>query len=434
MIDKGDGDREQKQQQRDNLRDVITFCENKIDCRRSQVLGYFGENFDKSQCNRTCDNCERNTELMIVDRTSYAIKALKLAQEIDDRYTLIGLLDAFRGSAAKKALKYQDCEGYGAGRELSKTEAERLLQSMVTHQALRTYNQTNPGGFTTSYLKLGPKWKELETGKMKITLTVCEEDAPYKKPPLTISKPSKATSVNSKSPFLSIKRRPAVVVDSEEEDEKEQFGYLDEDLDEYENSFISESGDSEDDCHEEEYESKVPSSPVYNKTSATTLKRPSVNQKDFVSIEGLAPEYRAILHRGDVSSVTTKAPAVATKNPIHTANPFKTTIQSNGNIAQSTENIIHAKNIIQSNSPLNTGSSNVPSSGLCYDYLIQWRDRVAQDKKLNTAFVLSNSVLGQIARQLPLDTEELAGISGMTHDKITKYGTDILSITNRYIL
>ena len=58
MIDKGEGDREQKQRNRDNLRDVIKYCENQIDCRRKLILLYFNENFNPADCHATCDNCE----------------------------------------------------------------------------------------------------------------------------------------------------------------------------------------------------------------------------------------------------------------------------------------------------------------------------------------------------------------------------------------
>lgn len=421
MIDQGDGDREQKQQQRDNLRDVITFCENKIDCRRAQVLGYFGENFDKSQCNRTCDNCERNTELTIVDRTSYALKALKLAQEIDDRYTLIGLLDAFRGSAAKKALKFQDCQNYGAGRELSKSEAERLLQAMVNNQVLRTYNQTNPSGFTTSYVKLGPKWKDLELGKMKITLTVCEEEVPYTKKttdkPLRTVKASTATTTASRlSTSVTASKRKATIIDSDSEGD---VGYLDE-FDSFINDNDDELGEEEEDsdfqCYEEEIESKLPSSPVYNSSSL----RNTASDNNFISISKLEPQYQSILFRGDVTSVISSSDT-----------KIKTQTQSNSTAVPKLSN--SAMSTIPTASLAPTKPSSVPPSGLCYDYLIQWRDRVAQEKKLNTAFVLSNSVLGQIARQLPLDQEELEKIPGMTKEKINKYGQDILSMTNRYI-
>ena len=45
----------------DNLYRMVQYCENRTDCRRSQLLQYFSEIFDKSLCRRvakaTCDNC-----------------------------------------------------------------------------------------------------------------------------------------------------------------------------------------------------------------------------------------------------------------------------------------------------------------------------------------------------------------------------------------
>lgn len=45
----------------DNLYKMVSFCENKTDCRRAQQLHYFGEMFDRQQCivNKatSCDNC-----------------------------------------------------------------------------------------------------------------------------------------------------------------------------------------------------------------------------------------------------------------------------------------------------------------------------------------------------------------------------------------
>lgn len=79
MIDKGEGGAEQKQTQRDNLREVIQYCENKIDCRRSLILRYFGENFDRDQCNKTCDNCESKKTVKSVDMTEEAKVVLKLS-------------------------------------------------------------------------------------------------------------------------------------------------------------------------------------------------------------------------------------------------------------------------------------------------------------------------------------------------------------------
>jgi len=52
----GSADR-QVHQQICNLNRMVQFCENQTDCRRSLVLEYFGEVFDKTKCNGTCDNC-----------------------------------------------------------------------------------------------------------------------------------------------------------------------------------------------------------------------------------------------------------------------------------------------------------------------------------------------------------------------------------------
>ena len=38
MIEEGNGNEDQKERQRNNLRQMITYCEDKIDCRREVVL------------------------------------------------------------------------------------------------------------------------------------------------------------------------------------------------------------------------------------------------------------------------------------------------------------------------------------------------------------------------------------------------------------
>ena len=41
LIDKGEGSHEQKQRQKDYLKQVIQYCENKFDCRRQQLLSVY---------------------------------------------------------------------------------------------------------------------------------------------------------------------------------------------------------------------------------------------------------------------------------------------------------------------------------------------------------------------------------------------------------
>ena len=57
------------QQQRvhiDNLYRMVQYCENRVDCRREQLLEYFAEKFDRSKCKSSqetvCDNCSSGVE------------------------------------------------------------------------------------------------------------------------------------------------------------------------------------------------------------------------------------------------------------------------------------------------------------------------------------------------------------------------------------
>lgn len=78
LIDKSDGSYQQKQRQKESLRDVIQYCENRIDCRRALVLQYFGETFERKDCHKTCDNCESSKEVVTKDFTSHAKDLLNL--------------------------------------------------------------------------------------------------------------------------------------------------------------------------------------------------------------------------------------------------------------------------------------------------------------------------------------------------------------------
>lgn len=53
----------------DNLRKIVQYCENKVDCRRSMQLNYFAEHFTSEQClkdRRTaCDNCIKKGEFKV---------------------------------------------------------------------------------------------------------------------------------------------------------------------------------------------------------------------------------------------------------------------------------------------------------------------------------------------------------------------------------
>lgn len=110
LIDDGDGTKEQKDNNRANVRRVVQYCMNLSDCRRSQVLSYFGENFSKQDCHKTCDNCMLVTKMKQQDVSEIAQDAIRLVQSVerDKGVTMLYAIDVFRGSKNAKVSTLND--------------------------------------------------------------------------------------------------------------------------------------------------------------------------------------------------------------------------------------------------------------------------------------------------------------------------------------
>jgi superfamily II DNA helicase RecQ len=421
LIDRSDGDRVQKQQQRDNLREVIQYCENQVDCRRQLVLQYFGERFDKAQCNRTCDNCERAKKVTMVDRTEYALKALQLSQELSEKHTLNMLLDVFRGSNSKKLFKFQDASHFGSGRDLSRTEAERILQNMVTQQVFRMGCETNAAGYVSNYVKTGPKSRDLQSGKLRISLAMSADN-------------EEARSGGHEDYYKKNKRQAPMAVPSnrgrskqsraEEAEASFEAGYMD-DYD-YEDSFINDEMEEEEIYGEEELSSSEPVVMGSRKTERLAL--PSSGSPVYHETHGRSERNRSNSHYAGHKSVPVPIFEDDEDGDEHDA--AHTTRTDPYNSATRPEAESFGK---PGTKPL-AEPVHTKGHGTCYDALIEWRQQTAISRKLNADFIMKTSLLGSIARQLPANKAELLAIAGMTQDRVDRYGDAILSIANRYIL
>lgn len=157
LIDQGDGNWEQKQRQRQNLNTMIRFCENETDCRRKQIMGYFGERFEAALCQKMCDNCLRNqhTQSIMRDMSKDAIVLVKSLREMEpNRVTMVQLVDIYRGSRNKRIMEngYDELQVYGYGKSKTKIDADRLLRSMVAEDVIREKSECNARGFPISYI------------------------------------------------------------------------------------------------------------------------------------------------------------------------------------------------------------------------------------------------------------------------------------------
>ena len=157
MIDNGEGSWEQKERQRQMLRNVIGFCENRSDCRRVQILNYFNEPFKAEDCNAACDNCNSKSTFETRDFTKYAIAAITLVKRIArDEVTLLHCVDVFRGGKSKKItdLQHGNLEQYGIGSILDRGDVERLFYRLLSEDVLKEKPKVNKSGFAINHIRV----------------------------------------------------------------------------------------------------------------------------------------------------------------------------------------------------------------------------------------------------------------------------------------
>ncbi|CAE6433586.1 unnamed protein product [Rhizoctonia solani] len=209
---------EEQQRQKDDIRQVIQYCQNTTDCRRSQVLAYFSEQFDPLRCLKTCDNCVNHSEGMkSEDMTEVAQMALELVQSVaNSRPTMNQAIDAFRGSKSKvlRDKGWDRSPMFGKGLEYSRETVERLFQHLVAADALREELYQNKAGYSNSFMVLGDCAEDYMEGRKRFMLSVASTEkgkgkqtmaamasAPNKYQPLattryTVTRKSSTTSIS----------------------------------------------------------------------------------------------------------------------------------------------------------------------------------------------------------------------------------------------
>lgn len=126
---------EQNQQQkaRQQLRQVLDYAEG-TECRRSSVLGYFGESF-AGNCGN-CDNCRNGTNNQ--DWTIEAQKFLSCVARTGQKFGMMHIINVLRGGKGERIIQYQHhlLSTYGIGKDKTVQEWKRLSRSLVQQNLL----------------------------------------------------------------------------------------------------------------------------------------------------------------------------------------------------------------------------------------------------------------------------------------------------------
>ena len=136
LIDSGDGDEAYKRQASRHLDAMLALCET-VDCRRVQLLRYFGQ--DSTPCGN-CDTCLTPPEGW--DGTVAAQKLLSTVVRLDrrgQRYGVGHLLDILRGKATPRVrdLGHDQLSTFGLGADLSEREWRAVVRQLLAAGLLR---------------------------------------------------------------------------------------------------------------------------------------------------------------------------------------------------------------------------------------------------------------------------------------------------------
>lgn len=153
MIDKGEGSADVKNEQRQMLDAMVRYCDNRIDCRRVQLLRYFGETFRKEECGN-CDTCNSNETYEERDFSSEARKVISVVSQVHGNFAIGHFSAVLEGKALVKVKSenHHEFDEFGSLKHMGKTEIERLIEKLIQFGGLEFRAIKNKGGFHNDYV------------------------------------------------------------------------------------------------------------------------------------------------------------------------------------------------------------------------------------------------------------------------------------------
>ncbi len=123
-------DEKERQIAKLHLDALIRFAES-YNCRRIQLLNYFGEKYNKENCGM-CDNCSVEQK-DLTDVTVEAQKFLSCIKRTGELYGAMHIVDVLRGSKSQKVIdkNHHQLSTYGIGKDLSKQQWLTLAQQFI---------------------------------------------------------------------------------------------------------------------------------------------------------------------------------------------------------------------------------------------------------------------------------------------------------------
>ncbi|XP_054433592.1 recQ-like DNA helicase BLM [Pteronotus mesoamericanus] len=208
-----DGNHHTRETHFNNLYSMVHYCENITECRRIQLLAYFGEigfnpDFCKKHPDVSCDNCCNTKAYKTRDVTDDVKSIVRFVQEHSStqgmrntkhvgpcgRFTMNMLVDIFLGS---KNAKIQSGI-FGKGSTYSRHNAERLFKKLILDKILDEDLFINAVDQPIAYVMPGSEAQTLLNGHIKVDFMETENSSHIKKQKALVTKISQREEVVKK--------------------------------------------------------------------------------------------------------------------------------------------------------------------------------------------------------------------------------------------
>ncbi|KAG0499749.1 hypothetical protein HPP92_004440 [Vanilla planifolia] len=161
----------------ENLLCMVNYCENDSECRRLLQLIHFGEKFNASDCQKTCDNCSKMLNSVARNVSGIARQLVDLVKLTGPQYSMAHIMEVYRGSLSMNVKKYRHdtLSLHGAGKHMPKGEASRILRHLVIKDILvEDVKKSDLYGTVSSILRINEsKACKLYSGEQEIILRFC---------------------------------------------------------------------------------------------------------------------------------------------------------------------------------------------------------------------------------------------------------------------
>ncbi|NXS63897.1 BLM protein, partial [Brachypteracias leptosomus] len=200
-----DGNSHTRQTHFNNLYSMVHYCENVVDCRRIQLLAYFGEtsfnpNFCKDHPEVICDNCSRKKDYKSRNVTEEVKSIIRFVQEhcgqmrktnvkrilCSGRYTLNMMVDIFLGKTSAKI----QSGIFGKGAAYSRHNVERLFRKLVLDKILDEDLYITANDQAVAYVTLGEKAQAVLDGALQVEFHETENASAIRKQRASMAKMS----------------------------------------------------------------------------------------------------------------------------------------------------------------------------------------------------------------------------------------------------